>query len=41
MIIKKSWTRYNHKKMIYYDYNGYFIFGIVPVYIERSNRKIY
>lgn len=35
MIISKTWTRYRRGFGTYF-YTGWFLFGIIPVYIKRE-----
>jgi hypothetical protein len=34
MIVKKTW--YKHKHYTRYDYMGIFLFGFIPVFINRT-----
>ena len=34
MIIKRRWRRYT-RPVGHYDYMGWFLFGFIPLYIER------
>ena len=36
MLIKRTWTRFNRKKMMKYYYTGYFLFGFIPIFIKRD-----
>ena len=36
MLIKKTWNKYNRKPLIRYYYEGYFLFGFIPIYISRT-----
>lgn len=36
MLIKKTWDKYNRKYRIRYHYEGYFLFGFIPIYISRT-----
>lgn len=36
MLIKKTWYKYNWKYHIEYHYEGYFLFGFIPIYISRT-----
>nr|DAE23826.1 MAG TPA: hypothetical protein [Siphoviridae sp. ct9lR64] len=41
MIIKRTWTRFdNRKTWKKYCYTGYFLFGFIPVYIDRVTNRI-
>ena len=37
MIIKKHWTRNHYLGIRQRDYVGWFLFGIIPLYIVRSD----
>ena len=39
MIIKRTWTKYNRKAMIKYYYTGYFLFGFIPIFIDRDTSR--
>lgn len=36
MIVKRTWERYKRPNM--YFYTGWFLFGFIPIYINRENR---
>ena len=36
MLIKKTWNKYDWKHHIGYYYEGYFLFGFIPIYISRT-----
>ena len=36
MLIKRTWTRFDRKKMMKYYYTGYFLFGVIPIFIDRD-----
>lgn len=37
MIIKRTWFRYPKNRPMYrYNYTGYFLLGIIPIYIVRE-----
>lgn len=36
MLIKRTWTRYDWKTRMKYYYKGYFLFGFIPIFIDRS-----
>ena len=36
MLIKRTWKKYDRKFFITYHYEGYFLFGFIPIYISRS-----
>ena len=36
MLIKRNWTRFNKKARTKYYYTGYFLFGFIPIFIDRS-----
>ena len=36
MLIKKTWNKYDWKHHIEYHYEGYFLFGFIPIYISRT-----
>ena len=36
MLIKRTWNKYNGKYHIRYYYEGYFLFGVIPIYISRT-----
>jgi hypothetical protein len=40
MIIKKSWRRVDYKNRLRHDYTGWFILGILPVYIKRGTVEL-
>lgn len=35
MIIRREWTKRKNHGLIVYRYKGWFLFGIIPVYIIR------
>lgn len=37
MIVYKKWHRYNRRRDCY-DYKGVFLFGFIPLYIQRSDK---
>lgn len=42
MIVKKEWTKWSTKRSrrrdpAFRDYKGWFLFGILPIYITMSN----
>jgi hypothetical protein len=39
MIYKKSWIKRMDLGCIFYVYTGYFLFGIVPLYIKRERAR--
>lgn len=41
MIIKRTWTRFNKKACTKYYYTGYFLFGFIPIFIDRWFRLKY
>ena len=36
MLIKRTWNKYNLKYHIRYYYEGYFLFGFIPIYISST-----
>ena len=36
MLIKRTWTRFNKKAWTKYYYTVYFLFGFIPIFIERD-----
>lgn len=36
MLIKRTWTRFNKKTWTRYYYTGYFLFGFIPIFINRD-----
>lgn len=41
MLIKRTWTRYSRKKTFTkYYYTGYFLFGFIPIFIDRSTERL-
>lgn len=36
MLIKRTWTKYNRKTFTKYYYTGYFLFGFIPIFIDRD-----
>ena len=34
MIVKKYWRKWNRTGVGYSDWKGYFLFGLIPIYIE-------
>jgi hypothetical protein len=34
MVIKKYWRKYRHKRSEFSDRMGYFLFGLIPIYME-------
>lgn len=36
MIVKKSWKK-QYSRYSYHIYTGWFLFGIIPLYIERRS----
>ena len=34
MIIKKYWRKYRRKHSEFSDRTGYFLFGLIPIYME-------
>ncbi len=36
MLIKRTWTRYDRKTFTRYYYTGYFLFGFIPIFIDRD-----
>ena len=36
MLIKRTWTRFNKKAWTKYYYTGYFLFGFIPIFIDRD-----
>lgn len=38
MIIKRTWKKYKH--VYTYHYTGWFLFGIIPIYISREERYL-
>ena len=39
MIVKKFYTKYSRNKYCAYDCIGWFLFGFIPLYIIRGNRR--
>lgn len=39
MIICREWTKYKRNNLIVYHYKGWFLFGVVPLYIIRYTWK--
>ena len=39
MLIKRTWTRYNKKIYTRYYYTGYFLFGLIPIFINRRAKR--
>lgn len=39
MLIKRTWTRFNKKGWTKYYYTGYFLFGFIPIFINRKDEK--
>lgn len=35
MIIRKNWYRYSKNGFRRYEFDGIFLFGIIPIYIRR------
>ena len=38
MIVKRKWTRRLNGGLTVYRYTGYFLFGFIPLYIERGSQ---
>lgn len=36
MIVKKYWRKWNRKGVGYTKWKGYFLFGLIPIYIEMN-----
>lgn len=36
MLIKRTWTRYDRNTFTKYYYTGYFLFGLIPIFIDRD-----
>lgn len=39
MLIKKTWTRYKKKTYTRQYYTGYFLFGLIPIFIDRRTER--
>ena len=39
MLIKRTWTRFNKKSWTKYYYTGYFLFGFIPIFIDRGTSR--
>lgn len=39
MIVKKFYTKYTHDNRWAYDCVGWFLFGFIPLYVIRGNRR--
>lgn len=39
MIIRREWTKHKNHGLTVYHYKGWFLFGIIPVYIIRYTWK--
>ena len=39
MLIKRTWTKFDRKTFTKYYYKGYFLFGFIPIFIDRSASK--
>lgn len=39
MLIKRTWTRYSGKPFTKYYYTGYFLFGFIPIFIDRDTSR--
>lgn len=39
MIIKRTWTKFNRKTLMKYYYTGYFLFGLIPIFIDRGSSR--
>lgn len=39
MIVKKFYTKYTRNCRWAYDCVGWFLFGFIPLYVIRSNRR--
>ena len=41
MLIKRTWTKYNKRTFTKYYYTGYFLFGFIPIFIDRdASRRV-
>lgn len=38
MIVEKKWRRYKKRGIV--DYQGWFLFGIIPLYIRRFGIRL-
>lgn len=38
MIIKRTWRKYDRNRNHRYHYTGWFLFGIIPIYINREEK---
>ena len=36
MLIKRTWTKLNRRTWTRYRYKGYFLFGFIPIFIDRE-----
>lgn len=39
VLIKRTWTRYIKKIYTRYYYTGYFLFGFIPIFIDRKAER--
>lgn len=40
MIVKRTWTKFDRNTfMTRYYYKGYFLFGFIPIFIDRSTER--
>lgn len=39
MLVRKTWTKFNRKAWKKYYYTGYFLFGFIPIFIDRKVDK--
>lgn len=39
MIIRREWTKYKRHSLTVYHYKGWFLFGIIPLYVIRYTWK--
>lgn len=40
MLIKRTWTKYDRKTIMKYYYTGYFLFGFIPIFIDRDTSRL-
>lgn len=36
MLIRKTWTKFDREALKKYYYTGYFLFGFIPIFIDRD-----
>ena len=39
MLVKRTWKRFNKKTWTRYYYTGYFLFGFIPIFIDRNEPR--